>query len=123
MVDEQWTVQPVNMINTASGEIYSWTHPYYSNRTWDHDGNPSTEEVPWPDTYKRFATVIRRIDDAVGDIRQLLRDLEIEENTFVVLSTDNGPYAESYLPAEYAVFTPEFFQNYEPFTGYNIDVW
>jgi len=119
----QWTGQPGHMINTASGEIDSWTHPDYANRTWDHDGNPSTEEVPWPDTYKRFATVIRRIDDAVGDIRQLLRDLEIEDNTFVVFTTDNGPSAESYLPAEYAVFTPEFFQSYGPFDGIKRDVW
>src|SRR5699024_9131003 len=112
-----------HMINTASGEIDSWTHPDYADRTWDHDDDPSTEEVPWPDTYKRFATVIRRIDDAVGDIRKLLHDLEIEENTLVVFTTDNGPSAESYLPEEYAVFTPEFFQSYGPFDGIKRDVW
>lgn len=119
----QWIGEPEHMINTASGEIDSWTHPDYANRTWDHDGDPATEEVPWPDTYTRFATVIRRIDDAVGDIRQLLQDLKIDDNTFVVFTTDNGPSAESYLSAEYAVFTPEFFQSYGPFDGIKRDVW
>src|SRR5699024_5984860 len=42
----QWTDESGHMINTASGEIDSWTHPDYADRTWDHDDDPSTEEVP-----------------------------------------------------------------------------
>lgn len=119
----QWTGVPGHMINTASDEVDSWTHPDYANATWDDDQNPSTAEVPWPDTYKRFATVIRRIDDAVGDVRKLLRDLKIDDNTLVVFTSDNGPSTESYLPEEYAVFTPEFFRSYGPFDGIKRDVW
>ena len=65
-----------DMITTASGNPDSWVHPDYANATWDDDKNPSTPEVPWPDVYKRYATATRRIDDAVGDIMQLLKDLE-----------------------------------------------
>ncbi len=119
----QWTGEPGHMINTASGEVDSWTHPDYANATWDNDQNPATAEVVWPDTYKRFATVIRRIDDAVGDVRKLLRDLKIEDNTLVVFTSDNGPSNESYLPDEYAVFTPEFFRSYGPYDGIKRDVW
>lgn len=119
----QWTGEPGHMINTASGKVDSWTHSDYVTATWDNDQNQATEEVPWPDTYKRFATVIRRIDDAVGDVRQLLRDLKIEDNTLVVFTSDNGPSNESYLPEEYAVFTPEFFRSYGPFDGIKRDVW
>ncbi|MBY5956742.1 sulfatase-like hydrolase/transferase [Membranicola marinus] len=119
----QWTGEPGHMINTASGEVDSWTHPDYANATWDDDQDPSTAEVPWPDTYKRFATVNRRIDDAVGDVRQLLRDLNLEENTMVIFTSDNGPSRESYLPEEYAVFTPEFFKSYGLFDGIKRDLW
>lgn len=119
----QWTGQPGHMINTASGEIDSWVHPDYAGNTWDDDGDPATAAVPWPDTYKRFATVIRRIDDQAGDLRRLLHDLGIEDNTLVVFTTDNGPSEESYLPEEYAVFTPEFFRSYGPFDGIKRDVW
>lgn len=119
----QWLGEPGRMINTASGEVDSWVHPDYASATWDHDQDASTAEVPWPDTYKRFATVNRRIDDAVGDIRQLLQDLNIADNTMVIFTSDNGPSQESYLPEEYAVFTPEFFRSYGPFDGIKRDLW
>lgn len=119
----QWIGEPGHMINTASGEVDSWVHPDYANATWDHDQDSATAEVPWPETYKRFATVNRRIDDAIGDVRQLLRDLNMEENTMVIFTSDNGPSRESYLPDEYAKFTPEFFRSYGPFDGIKRDLW
>ena len=71
----QWLGTPGHMINTASGTVDSWIHPDYRYATFDDDNNPATPEVPWPDVYKRYATAIRRIDDAVGDLK-LLQDLE-----------------------------------------------
>ena len=44
---------------------------------------------------KRYATDVRRIDDAVGDLIQLLHDLGIDRNTLVVFTTDHGPSRES----------------------------
>jgi len=38
--------------------------------------------------------MIRRVDDAVGDILQLLRDLGLETNTLVIFTSDNGPHNE-----------------------------
>src|SRR5882757_5260864 len=70
----QWTGTPGHMINTASGEPDSWIYPDYANATYDNDSNSATPEVPWPDTYKRYATANRRIDDGVGDLVQLLKD-------------------------------------------------
>lgn len=119
----QWIGQSGNMINTASGEIDSWVHPDYSNTTYDHDNNPSTAEVPWPETYKRFATSTRRIDDGVGDLMQLLEDLKIESNTIVVFTSDNGPSLESYLPERYVPYSPEFFNSFGPFDGVKRDCW
>ena len=116
----QWLGTPGKMINTASGEIDSWMAPEYANATWDHDDDASTAEVPWPDVYKRYATSVKRIDDLVGDVLQLLKDLGIEENTFVVFSSDNGPSKESYLEEEYS---PEFFRGYGTFDGIKRDLW
>lgn len=119
----QWTGEPGHMINTASGEVDSWTHPDYAKATWDHDQDPSTAEVPWPETYQRYATVNRRIDRAVGDIRALLEDLQIAENTLVVFTSDNGPSRESYLPEGYVSNEPDFFRSYGPFDGIKRDLW
>lgn len=98
------------MINTASGEIDTYVHPDYANATYDDDQNVNTPEKPWPDTYKRYATANRRIDDAIGDVMQLLKDLKIDENTLVVFSSDNGPSIESYLPKGYVPNSPEFLE-------------
>lgn len=115
----QWTGEAGHMINTASGKIDSWIHPDYANATYDDDQNPSTPEVAWPDVYKRYATATRRIDDAAGDIMKLLKDLNIDNNTMIVFTSDNGPSIESYLKGE--PIEPTFFRSYGPFDGIKRD--
>ncbi len=117
----QWTGQSGQMINTASGKIDSWVYPDYANATWDDDNNPSSPEVAWPDVFKRYATSNRRIDDAVGDIRQLLKDLNLDRNTMIVFTSDNGPSVESYLEGKPIV--PTFFSSFGPFDGIKRDCW
>ncbi|HEX5026187.1 MAG TPA: sulfatase-like hydrolase/transferase, partial [Agriterribacter sp.] len=75
------------------------------------------------ETYKRYATAIRRIDDQVGDLMQLLSDLGIDKNTMVVFTSDNGPSQESYLPKEYVSNEADFFNSFGPFDGIKRDVW
>ena len=116
----RWLGTPGAMINTASGTIDSYTHPDYAGATWDHDTNAATAEQPWPDVFKRYATDVRRIDDAVGDLFQLLKDLALDTNTLVVFTTDNGPSKESYLTEAY---DPWFFNSFGPFDGIKRDVW
>lgn len=117
----QWLGENGRMINTASGQIDSWIHPDYAGATYDDDNNPSTPEVPWPDMQKRYATVIRRLDDQVGDLLALLKDLGLAENTLVVFTSDNGPSIESYLPA--GPYNPTFFASFGPFDGIKRDCW
>lgn len=119
----QWLGKPGRMINTASGTIDSYQYPEYANATYDDDNNPATPEIAWPETFKRYATATRRIDDAVGDIIQLLNDLKIADNTLVIFTSDNGPSIESYLPASYKPNQPTFFGSYGPFDGIKRDCW
>lgn len=118
----QWLGKPHHMINTASGKPDTWIHPEYSNAVYDQDNDNSTPNIPWPETYKRYATSTRRIDDAVGDILKLLEDLHIDSNTLVVFSSDNGPSKESYLPKDFVPYTPDFFNSFGPFDGIKRDV-
>ena len=104
----KWTGEPGRMINTAGSTIDSFRHPDYTGQGWTN-----VEE--------RFATMVRRIDDTVGDLLQTLRDLKIADNTLVVLSSDNGPHHEGYL--QNAPYTPQSFQSYGPFDGTKRDVW
>ncbi len=116
----QWTGEKGRMINTADGTPDSYMHPAYAKQTWDHDDDPATPEKPWPDVYKRYAVDVRRIDDCLGDLLQLVDDLGIDDNTLVVFTTDNGPSRESYLPENYE---PTFFNSFGPFDGIKRDTW
>jgi hypothetical protein len=107
------------MINTASGKVDSWMYPEYRDATWDNDRDATTPEVPWPDVYKRYATDVRRIDDAVADIGQLLKDLKIDGDTLVIFTSDNGPSIESYLPNR--PLKANFFESYGIFDGIKRD--
>lgn len=118
----QWIGKPGNMINTATGIPDSWVHPDYMNATYDDDHNPATPARQWPDIYKRFATSTRRIDDQVGDILQLLKDLKIDSNTMVVFSSDNGPTIESFLPKSTVRYQANFFSSFGPFDGIKRDM-
>ena len=118
----QWVGKLGQMINTASGNPDSYFHPDYEHATYDHDNDQTTAEILWPETFKRYATSVRRIDDAIGDIIQLLKDLKIEDNTLVVFSSDNGPSKESYLPENFVENTPDFFDSFGPFDGIKRDV-
>ena len=119
----QWLNEQGHMINTASGNVDSYVYPEYANATYDDDNNPSTPEIAWPDTYKRYATATRRIDDAAGDLMQLLKDLKIDNNTLVVFTSDNGPSIESYLPSSFVPNNPTFFGSYGHFDGIKRDCW
>jgi len=100
----QWTGEDGRMINTATGTIDGWVHP-------DHED--------WPDLEQRQAGMIRRMDDHIGDLTHLLRDLDIDENTLVVFSSDNGPHRESYIKG--AAYHASQFQAYGPFDGIKRD--
>lgn len=104
----QWLGEHGSMINTAAGTIDSWVHPDYRNSDWS-------------DVEQRFATSVRRIDDAVGDVVQLLKDLEVDSETLVVFSSDNGPLSVSYIKD--APYAPTSFESYGPFDGLKRDVW
>ncbi len=115
----QWTGEKGKMINTASGKPDSYKLPEYASATWDHDKDASTPEVPWPDVYQRYATSVHRIDACIGDIIQTLKDMNIDNDTLVVFTTDNGPSNESYLEEG---LKANFFNSFGHFDGIKRDV-
>lgn len=110
----KWIGSQGRMINTASGAIDSYRHP-------DYTGNG------WSDVEERFATLVRRMDDCVGDLRKTLVDLGIEKETLIVFSADNGPHTEDYLgngqTFDNLDYKPTSFQSYGPFEGVKRDCW
>jgi arylsulfatase A-like enzyme len=122
----QWLGKPGQMINTATGEPDSWLYPGHKDAIWDDPKRGPGS--PWPDTAKRYATMVRRIDDGVQDIVATLRDLGLDKDTLIVFTSDNGPSDESYLEGLDAngyprTYDPGFFRGYGPFDGIKRDLY
>ncbi|MFC4871760.1 sulfatase-like hydrolase/transferase [Negadavirga shengliensis] len=103
----QWIGQPGKFINTATGKVDRYIHPDYADKD-------------WPEVHKRFASMVRRIDDTIADLKQLLVDLEIDEETMIVFTSDNGPHHESYGYGDYA---PTLFESFGVMDGTKRDTW
>jgi len=52
------------------------------------------ENKDWPETYKKYAAMITRMDKDIGNILRLLKETEPDENTLVIFTSDNGPQSE-----------------------------
>ena len=76
----------------------------------DPSCNPS-----WFTGAKQYVSMIKRLDDSVADILQTLRDLDVDDNTLVVITSDNGS-SDKFCGA--AVF-----QSSANFEGGKFDIW
>ncbi len=63
-----------------------------------------------------FAGMMTRLDSQVGALQQLLKELNLDENTIVLLSSDNGPHKEG-------GHRPEFFNSNGPLKGHKRDLY
>ena len=108
----RWLGQPDRLIN-ATGPIDSYRHPDYES--------PADHHAGFTDVETRFATSVRRVDDAVGDLRRHLERRGIADETMVIFTSDNGPHRESYL--DDIRYTPTSFESYGPFDGIKRDCY
>jgi arylsulfatase A-like enzyme len=65
---------------------------------------------PWTQPEKDKAAMITRMDADIGKLLAKLTELDLDENTVVIFSSDNGPHREGGND-------PEFFQSSGPFRG------
>jgi uncharacterized sulfatase len=70
----------------------------------------------WPQPEKNKAAMIDRLDQSVGRIVALLKELKIDERTMIVFSSDNGPHNEGGARAE-------FFKSSGPLRGTKRDLY
>lgn len=80
----------------------------------DKKGRYAGTEVSNP--IAMFAGMMVKLDDGVGQLLDLLKELELDENTLVMLSSDNGPHKEG-------GHSPEFFDSNGPLKGLKRDLY
>lgn len=69
----------------------------------------------WPAVEKAKAAMITHMDASVGQILAKLRELDMDENTLVIFTSDNGPHHEGVDPA--------FFDSNGPLRGTKRDLY
>lgn len=110
----QWPLTP------TPATVDSWIHPDYANATTTY-ANDVITGTNWSPAMKRYATMDRRLDDGVGDLLQLLRDLNLATNTLVIFSSDNGPANENDR-GPYSS-DPRYFDSWGNMDGIKRDLW
>lgn len=70
----------------------------------------------WPEVERKFAAEVFYLDHNVGKILDLLRELNIDENTLVLFTSDNGPHVEG-------GHDHQFFDSNGPLRGYKRDLY
>lgn len=73
------------------------------------DYEPYTDR-DWPRAEKGFAAMLHRLDRDVGRLAEELVRLQLDSNTLIIFTSDNGPALDG-------GHTPEFFNSSGPFRG------
>lgn len=78
-----------------------WTLPHANNEGGRVSGDGMEvpdygvyAEQPWPNPEKGFAAMVSRMDRDVGRLLSLLKELDLDQRTLVLFTSDNGPHRE-----------------------------
>jgi len=74
--------------------------------------------LPHPTPRAAYAAMITRMDREIGKIMNRLKKLDLEENTLVMFSSDNGATFQNVGGAD-----PAFFESNKPLRGFKQDVY
>lgn len=77
-------------------------------------GNVTYHSQPQP--HAAFAAMVTKLDSDVGRLMQLLKELNLEDDTYVFFTSDNGPHKEGGAD-------PEYFNSSGPLRGIKRDVY
>lgn len=100
---------------------YGWTKDGERIRGSEYNGMAVPDlgrfaDKDWPIQEKGFARMIRHIDDWVGEIVGLIKDLDLSKETFILFSSDNGPHKEGN-------HSHEFFDSNGKYQGHKRDLY
>jgi arylsulfatase A-like enzyme len=122
-----FTDRALKFIDSSANQTFflylAYTIPHANNELGRHTGNGM--EVPsdapytgqsWPQPEKNFAAMITRMDGDIGRVMASLKEHDIDEETLVLFSSDNGPHREG-------GHDPDFFDSNGPLRGIKRDLY
>ncbi|MBN2165200.1 MAG: arylsulfatase [Marinilabiliaceae bacterium] len=83
------------------------------------DSGPKFRQGPYgsqTESHAAFAGMVDLLDQQVGEIIELVKELGIEKNTLIIFSSDNGPHKEGGAD-------PDYFNSNGSYSGYKRDLF
>ncbi|MEO0446885.1 MAG: arylsulfatase [Verrucomicrobiota bacterium] len=83
--------------------------PQFNDKVGKYGGSTVTNPIA------NFAGMMTKLDDGIGELLDLLEQLNIDEKTLILFTSDNGPHKEG-------GHDPDFFDSNGPLKGYKRDL-
>lgn len=87
-----YTLPHAELVQPNDSLLDYYKQAFYEDKTWG--GNAESRYNPTTHTHAQFAAMISRLDCYVGEILDKLKEKGLDENTIVILTSDNGPHEE-----------------------------
>jgi arylsulfatase A-like enzyme len=122
-----FTQEALDFIHRQAGGPFflylAYTIPHANNELGAQTGNgmevPSDipySDQPWPQPQRNHAAMITRMDRDIGSVMRLLKEVDVDRDTVVLFTSDNGPHKEG-------GGDPAFFRSSGPLRGYKRDLY
>lgn len=87
-----YTLPHAELAQPNDSILKKYKKQFFVDKTWG--GSKGSRYNPVTHTHAQFAAMITRLDMYVGEIMMKLKEKNLEQNTIVIFSSDNGPHEE-----------------------------
>ena len=87
-----YTLPHAELAQPEDSILLGYQQKFFEDRTWG--GQEASRYNPSIHTHAQFAGMITRLDYYVGEILKKLKEKNLDKNTIVIFTSDNGPHEE-----------------------------
>lgn len=87
-----YTLPHAELVQPEDSILLDYQKKFFVDKTWG--GQEASRYNPSVHTHAQFAGMITRLDQYVGQILEKLKEKNLDENTIVIFTSDNGPHEE-----------------------------
>ena len=87
-----YTLPHAELVQPEDSILLDYQKKFFEDKTWG--GSEGSRYNPTVHTHAQFAGMITRLDHYVGEVLKKLKEKNLDENTIVIFTSDNGPHEE-----------------------------